>query len=235
MSATSFGDLTVRQFLARLASDSPTPGGGTGAAVAGALGAALVRMLAMLTIGRPKFTSAEPLMKAVAESAREAMEALTALADEDARSYDAVSSAYRRPKATEAEQAARKAAIEEAMKGACLAPLKVMEQCLEVIGLAKNAVLQGNPNAASDGAAGAEFARAALAVAAYNVRINLVSIEDEKFARDMRTRLDEMLYMGSTIASEIDSRVQEMWKPKRPAGGIPPLPGASRPPAAPGA
>ena len=68
-----------------------------------------------------------------------------------------------------------------------------------------------------------------------NVRINLVSIEDEKFARDTRTRLDEMLYMGSTIASEIDSRVQEMWKPKRPAGGATPPPGASRPPPAPGA
>lgn len=236
MSTTSFGDLTVREFLARLASDSPTPGGGTGAAMAGAIGAALVRMLAVLTVGRPKFASAEPLMKAVAESGQEAMDALLALADEDATSYDAVSAAYKRPKATEAEQAARKAAIQEALKGACAVPLKVMEQCLEVIGLAKNAVLQGNPNAASDGAAGAEFARAALHVAAYNVRINLVAIEDARFAKDLRTRLDEMVYMGSTIASEIDSRVQDLWKPKAPAGGPPPGAGSMRPPsAAPGA
>jgi formiminotetrahydrofolate cyclodeaminase len=192
-------------------------------------------MLAVLTIGKPKFATAEPLMKAVAESGKEAMEALTALADADARSYDAVSAAYKQPKATEADQAARKAAIQAALKGACQAPLKVMEQCLEVIGLAKNAVLQGNPNAASDGAAGAEFARAAMNVAAYNVRINLVAIEDEKFARDLRTRLDEMLYMGGTIASEIDSRVQDLWKPKKPAGGSPPFPGSGRPPGNPGA
>jgi formiminotetrahydrofolate cyclodeaminase len=231
MSPTSFGDLTVREFLARLASDSPTPGGGTGAAMVGALGAALVRMLAVLTIGRPKFAAAEPLMKAVADGGQDAVAALLGLADQDALSYDAVSAAYRRPKATEAEQAARKAAIQAALRGACEAPLKVMEQCLEVIGLAKNAVLQGNPNAASDGAAGAEFARAAMTVAAYNVRINLVAVEDERFARETRTRLDEMLYMGGTVSSEIDSRVQDLWKPKRPAGGGPPAPGAPRPPA----
>jgi formiminotetrahydrofolate cyclodeaminase len=235
MPSTSFGDLTVRDFLSRLASDTPTPGGGTGAAMVGAMGAALVRMLAVLTVGRPKFAAAEPLMKAVAESGKEAVDALLALADADAKSYDAVSAAYKHPKATEAEQAARKAAIQAALKGACEAPLRVMEQCLEVIGLAKNAVLQGNPNAASDGAAGAEFARAAMNVAAYNVRINLVGIEDEKFAKELRTRLDEMVYMGGTIASEIDSRVQEMWKPKRPAGGLPGIPAPGKPPARPGA
>jgi formiminotetrahydrofolate cyclodeaminase len=127
------------------------------------------------------------------------------------------------PKATEAEQAARRAAIQSAMKGAVAPPLRVMEQCLEVIGLAKNAVALGNPNAASDGAAGAELCRAAMTVASYNVRINLVGIDDEGFAKEMRTRVDEILYMGATTASEIDSKVQEMWKPK---------PKAPRPPAA---
>ena len=220
MSPTSFADMTVREFLSALASDSPTPGGGTGAAVAGAMGAALVRMLAVLTVGRPKYASSEPLMKAVAEGASEGVERLLGLADEDARAYEAVSAAYRMPKATEAEQAARKEAVQAAVR--------VMEQCLETLGLAKNAVAQGNRNAVSDGAAGAELSRAAMVVASYNVRINLVAIEDERYAKDMRTRLDEILYMGQATAVEIDSRVKEQWKPKS-APPPPMFPGLGKP------
>ena len=220
---TSFSDMTLRGFADALASDSPTPGGGSGAAAAGALGASLVRMLAMLTIGRPKYAQHEPLMRAIADGAKDAMDRLLELADADARSYDAVSAAYKLPKGTEAEQEARRAAIQSAMKGAVAPPLRVMEQCLEVIGLAKTAVALGNVNAASDGAAGAELCRAAMNVASYNVRINLVGIDDEGFAKEMRTRVDEILYMGATTASEIDSKVQDMWKPKpkppRPATG----------------
>jgi formiminotetrahydrofolate cyclodeaminase len=215
MRPTSFGDLPVRDFLAALASDAPTPGGGTGAAMVGAMGASLVRMLAVLTIGKPKYAQHDALMRAVADGAQDARERLVALADEDAKAYDAVSAAYKLPKDTPEQQAAKKVAIEAALKGAIEPPLKVMEQCLEVIGLAKNAVPTGNRNAVSDGAAGAEFARSAMVVAAYNVRINLVGIEDAAYAKAMRTRLDEMLYMGGAVASEIDSKVQEQWKPKR--------------------
>jgi formiminotetrahydrofolate cyclodeaminase len=222
----TYADQTVRGFLDALASDSPTPGGGTGAAVVGATGAALVRMLAVLTIGRPKFATAEATMKAIAEQAAENRERLLALADVDARAYDAVSVAYRLPKDTDEQKAARKAAIQAALKGAIEPPIQVMEACLDTISLAKMAVAQGNPNAVSDGAAGAEFCRSAMNVAAYNVRINLVGVEDERYAKDCRTRLDEMLYMGASAASEIDSRVQEMWKPKAKPPG-PMFPGLS--------
>jgi formiminotetrahydrofolate cyclodeaminase len=217
-----YADMKVKDFLAVLASDSPTPGGGTGAAIVGAIGASLVRMLAVLTIGKPKYAAHDPLMKAVAAGAGETAERLVALGDADAKAYDAVSAAYRMPKTTEAEVAARAAAVQAALKGAIEPPLKIMEECLEAIGLAKNAVAVGNQNAASDGAAGAEFCRSAMTVAAYNVRINLVSVTDAAFSRATRTRLDEMLYMGAATASEIDSHVQEMWKPKpkpSPPGG----------------
>lgn len=215
----AYADQSVHAFLAALASDAPTPGGGTGAAVVGATGAALVGMLAALTVGRPKYAADEALMRAIVEQAAEHRARLLALADEDARSYDAVSAAYKLPKGTEAEAAARKAAIQAALKGAIEPPLRVMEVCADLVSLAKAAVAKGNPNAASDGAAGAEFARAAMTVAAYNVRINLVAVDDERYAKDVRTRLDEMLYMGTTAASEIDSRVADLWKPKpaRPA------------------
>jgi formiminotetrahydrofolate cyclodeaminase len=225
-----FAEMTVRELLDALGGPSPTPGGGTGAAVAGALGAALIRMFAVLTIGKPKYAAHEKLMEAVRDQAGEAAERFLALAQEDAAAYDAVSAAYRLPKATPEQETARRAAIEGALKMACLVPLRVMEQALETIGLAKMAVPVGNRNAASDGAAGAELARAAMAVAAYNVRINLVSIADAAFAKDMRTRLDEITYMGTASANEIASTVLDLWKPP-PAPPPPMFPGGPRPPA----
>lgn len=217
-----FADLTLEAFSQRLASASPTPGGGTGAAVTGALGAALVRMLCELTLGKPKYAPHERLMQAIADTCEEARADFLRLADEDAEAYDRVSSAYKASKATPAEQTARDAAIEQALKGACEVPLQVMERSVEVIGVAKNAVQVGNKNAASDGAAGAALCRAALQVAAYNIKINLVAIKDVRFAKDMRTRVDEMAYMGTAAAQEIDSLVNDMWAPKpalpRPAG-----------------
>jgi formiminotetrahydrofolate cyclodeaminase len=207
-------DLSLEEFCLQLASASPTPGGGTGAAAAGAMGAALVRMLCLLTLGKPKYAEHERLLTAIAETCEEARLAFLDLAEEDAQAYDAVGAAMKLPKATPDEQARRTEALQRALKGACEVPLKVMERALEVIGIAKSAVQVGNKNAASDGAAGAALCRAALTVAAYNVRINLVAIHDTTFVKDMRTRLDEMLYMGTAVAQEIDSLVHDLWAPK---------------------
>jgi formiminotetrahydrofolate cyclodeaminase len=213
MADHDFAGDTLEGFLEALGSDTPTPGGGTAAAVAGAMGASLVAMLARLTIGREAYRSAWPLMTAVADEAASVGRALLELAEEDARAYDAVSAAYRMPKGTDAEQAARTAAIQAALKGATEAPLRVMERCAEVIGLAKNAVSSGNKNALSDGAAGAELARSALKVASYNVRINLASVKDEAFAKEVRARMDEILYMATRVAQGIESQVNDLWKP----------------------
>lgn len=213
--ADPYRSMTLDAFLDALASDAPTPGGGTGAAVVGAVGASLVAMLARLTVGRKRYAAHEELMQAVAEEAASARTALLDLAQEDARAYEAVGAALQMAKGSEEEKAARSAALQEAMKGACDVPLRVMERCLEVISLAKNAVRRGNVNAASDGAAGAELARSALRVAAYNVKINLGSIQDQAFTNAARTRMDEMLYMGTAAAQEIDSHVNDLWAPAR--------------------
>ena len=205
---------TLAAFLEDLGSDAPTPGGGTGSAVAGALGAALVRMLAQLTIGRKRYAAHEELMKAISDQAASERETLMDLAAEDAAAYGAVGAAFKLPKETDEEKAARREAIQDALKGACDVPLKVMEHCLEVISLAKNAVQSGNRNALSDGAAGAELARAGLKVASYNVKINLASIKDEAYVSEVRTRVDEMTYMGTAAATTIDSHVNEIWAPK---------------------
>jgi formiminotetrahydrofolate cyclodeaminase len=227
VSPKPFADMTLRELLDALGGPSPTPGGGTGAAVTGAIGASLIRMFAVLTIGKPKYAAHEKLMQAVADQATEATERFLSLAQEDAAAYDAVSASYKLPKGTPAEETARKAAIQGALKMACLVPLRVMEQALETIGLAKMAVPVGNKNAASDGAAGAELAHAAMVVASYNVRINLASIDDATFSKDMRTRLDEISYMGTASKNEIASAVLELWKAP-PAPPPPMFPGGSR-------
>ena len=211
MSKHDFGSLTVEGFFDALGKDAPTPGGGSAAAVSGAMGASLVRMLALLTVGRKKYAEHEPLMQAIAEQALEERERLMALAAEDAGAYDAVSQAFKLPRESDEEKAARAAAIQAAMKGACEVPLQVMEHCCEVIALAKNAVLYGNVNAASDGAAGAELARAALKVASYNVQINLGSIKDAEYVKLARGRMDEMNHMGTGAASFVESHVTSTW------------------------
>lgn len=218
MPAPDFHSPTVLGFLETLESDAPTPGGGTGAAVAGAMGAALVGMLARLTLGRKQYAAHQELMQAIADQMTDEREALLALAEKDAAAYDAVGAAFKLPKESDAEKAARREAIQAAMKGACEVPLEVMQHCVTVIGIAKNAVHSGNKNAVSDGAAGAELARAAMRVASYNVKINLGSIKDEAYVKDARTKMDEMMYMGTAVANEIDSFVNEQWNPTAPTG-----------------
>ena len=211
MSEHDFSSPSVEAFLASLASATPTPGGGTGAAIAGAMGAALVRMLALLTVGREKYAAHEALMQAIADQAEDERLALMDLAAQDASAYDAVGAAFKLPKATDEEKAARREAIQAAMKGACDVPLRVMERCLEVIALAKTAVQHGNENAVSDGAAGAELARAAMRVASYNVKINLGSIKDPAYLAAARSRMDEIDYMGGNAAAFVDSHVNDIW------------------------
>ena len=219
MSEHDFRKPSVEDFLEQLGSDAPTPGGGAGAAVTGAMGASLVRMLATLTLGRAKYIEHEKLMGAIAEQAAEERDTLLDLAAQDAAAYDAVLAAYALPKETAEEQAARKAAVDAAFKGACAVPLRVMERCLEVIAMAKTVVEHGNTNAASDGAAGGELARAAMRVASYNVKINLTSIEDEAYVQQMRGRMDEIDYMGGSAANAIDSRVNDLWSAASSASG----------------
>jgi formiminotetrahydrofolate cyclodeaminase len=212
MSEHDFRSPAVETFLDGLGSDSPTPGGGTGAAIAAAMGAALVQMLAELTLGRKRYADHEELMRAIAEQAAAERGTLLDLAAKDAGAYDAVGAAFKLPKQTDAEQAARRDAIQTALKGACEVPLEVMQHCLEVISLAKHAVQRGNVNAVSDGAAGAELCRAGMRIAGYNVKINLGSIKDEEYVKNARTRMDEMAYMGTAVANEIDSHVNELWQ-----------------------
>jgi formiminotetrahydrofolate cyclodeaminase len=165
--------LPAAQLLDRFASPDPTPGGGSAAALAGATAAALVAMVC----GMPKTRTGDPAERARLDAAladvRTAGEWLRRLVDEDSAAYDAVVAAYRLPKASEEEKAARKRAVDAAMARATDVPRRTAEACLVVMAAAQTAAETGNPNALSDARTAAALAWAGLRGATENVRINL--------------------------------------------------------------
>lgn len=179
-------------FLDALASASATPGGGSAAAYSGATGAALVAMVARLTIGRKKYVAVEPQMKSVLERAEELRSELLTAVDRDAIAFDQVMAAFKLPKDTPERQALRSRTIQEAILKAAQVPLDVAGKAVEVIELATQVVSQGNLNAISDGATGAAMAQAALTSAGYNVRINASSLKDQETAQSLLMKLHDL-------------------------------------------
>jgi len=164
-------------FLASVAAPTPAPGGGSVVALAGALGAALARMVAGLTIGRKKYQEVDALMRQVALEASALQETLAQLVQRDADAYAAVSAATKLPKEPVAAAAARTAALREALLGAARVPLETARAATAVTRLAATVAVSGNRNAVSDAGVAALLAEAACRGAAYNVRINLVGFD----------------------------------------------------------
>jgi methenyltetrahydrofolate cyclohydrolase len=178
--------LPAAELLDRFAAPDPTPGGGSAAALAGALGAALVSMVCAMPKTRTGAVPERARLDAALAWAREAGERLRALVEEDARAYDAVVAGYRLPKGTDEDKAARKSAIAAAMARATEVPLETAEACLVVLKSAEEAVSHGNPNAVSDARTGAALAWAGLVGAAENVRINAASLPEGDRAAALR-------------------------------------------------
>jgi glutamate formiminotransferase/formiminotetrahydrofolate cyclodeaminase len=179
-------------FLDLLASPEPTPGGGTTAAVAGAAGAALVSMVARLTRGKTGYEEHDARMQAIALEADRAREEFLDLGDRDAEAFDAVMAAYRRPKDTDEEKAARGEAIQRGLAGAADVPLRVARLATSGLDLAREVTEVGNANAASDGAAGAQLLAAAANAALANVEINAASIKDAALAERLRAEAGQL-------------------------------------------
>lgn len=181
-------DRTVTDFLAETASSSPAPGGGSVAALAGALSAALAAMVARLTSGE-KFAAAEAEMRSVAEGADALRAELSACIQRDTDSFREYMAALRMPKTDEAA-AARRAAMQEGLKSAARVPLHTAETACALFPLIRTVVERGNQNARSDGLVAAMLARAAVLGAALNVRINLASIRDAAFCAQIAAETD---------------------------------------------
>lgn len=192
-------DLKVREFLDVLASDKPAPGGGSASALAGAQAAALVEMVAALTMKSEKFASSRPVLEPLKSRAAAFRADLCLLVDRDAEAYNGVVAANRLPKESEEEKAVRQAARERALQFAAEVPLKTAELSCAVAALADKVAPHANPRAASDLLVAAELARAALAGAAANVRINLNSLKSPSFAVKANERLEA--WSGEAAAS----------------------------------
>ncbi|MFM8301803.1 MAG: glutamate formimidoyltransferase [Gemmatimonadota bacterium] len=172
------GGISLAGFVGEVASSAPVPGGGSVAAHAGALGAALAQMVAGLTVGKKKYAAVDAEMKEIAIRAATLVRRLGELRVEDAQAYASVSAAYQLPKEMPEQQTARETAIQAALVGAAMTPLETARCCAEVAALAATCAEQGNTNAASDAGVAALMAEAACRGAAYNVRINVVAMPD---------------------------------------------------------
>ncbi|WP_159727897.1 methenyltetrahydrofolate cyclohydrolase [Methylosinus sp. Ce-a6] len=186
-------DETIGKFLDDLASERPTPGGGGAAAVMGAIGAALVSMVANLTIGKKNYEAVEEDLKAARAEAERVRAELTAAIEEDVVAFNSVMGAYGLPRATDEEKAARTAAIQAALKDATLAPLRAVNACFEVIRLSQAAADKGNLNVISDAGVAVLAANAGLRSAALNVYINAKAIKDREFAESRIAEVESLL------------------------------------------
>ncbi|HWP83009.1 MAG TPA: cyclodeaminase/cyclohydrolase family protein [Bacteroidota bacterium] len=184
---------TVREFIDEVASHSPAPGGGSVAAMAGALGTALTTMVCRLTIGKKKYQDVQSEMESVANSAEQLRTQLTALVDEDTQVFHRVMAAFSLPKETEQEKLARSVSIQEATKAAALVPLKVMELCERGLALAQTVAEKGNVNSISDAGVAALMLQAACQGAALNVKINIATLQDEEFVKHATEEMESIL------------------------------------------
>jgi glutamate formiminotransferase len=173
--------MTVERFVDEVSSNSPAPGGGSVAALAGSLGAALAAMVANLTVGKTGYESAWDASSKLAERAQALKVALLGAVDDDTKAFDDVLAAMRLPKATDEEKRARSDAIAAAYEKATAVPLATARLCLQAIELAQAAAAIGNKNSISDAGVGALLAKAGLESAILNVRINLPSVRDGAF------------------------------------------------------
>ena len=195
-------DLTSKDFLTALASSAPAPGGGGGAAMAGALAAALASMVCNLTIGKEKFVVQECEVKALLQEAEQARQDLLALVEDDAAVFNSFMACYKLPKTTDAEKAARTAAIRKAAKQAAEVPLAIARASYKVLQLAHRLVIIGNPGVITDGACSALLARAALRCAEYNVRINLGLTKDEAYNEQVAAELNKLLKTAEELEEQ---------------------------------
>jgi glutamate formiminotransferase/formiminotetrahydrofolate cyclodeaminase len=168
----------VRAFLDVLASDSPTPGGGAVAGVAGAAGAALIEMVARLTLGKDDYADVAERMGALLAEAETARAAFLDLADRDASAFDGVMAAFNMSKSTDAEKAARAEAIQRGYEASASIPLEAAKRAVALMEFAREATEKGNVNAASDGASAGAMLFASAACALFNVDINTASMKD---------------------------------------------------------
>ena len=183
----------LETFLDELASGAPTPGGGSAAAIMGAMGAALISMVCNVTIGKKGHEAVEADMKSVRDDSEKLRRHLTAMVAEDIAAFDGLMAAYRLPKVTEEDKSRRAAAIQSSLRAATETPLACARACAQVVALSKRAGEKGYAGVISDAGVGVLAANTALRSAALNIYINTPSLKDRAFADAATAELEQLL------------------------------------------
>jgi len=205
----SFLSKSVSGFLDELASSAPVPGGGSTAALTGALAAALVSMVGNLTVGKRRYADVEAEVQGLLVRSEALRCRLSQLLEADTQVYGVLSQAYQLPRETEEEKAARTAAIQAALKEAEAVPMQIAQGCVEVLDLCTPMAEKGNRLAVSDAGVAAVLAEAGLRSAALNVLINLAYITDGNFVVGERAKLDGLLEDKATLKEQVYELVIE--------------------------
>ena len=200
-------ELKTAEFVDLLASDAPAPGGGSAAALEGALGAALTAMVCGLTVGKKKYAEFQELAEEAQKKATDLKARFVDVMDRDTEAFNVVSAAFGMPKATDEEKAARSAAIQEGLKGCTKTPFEMMELAVETLELTASILGKSNDSAASDLGVSALSLRAAIQGAWLNVLINIGSLKDTALAEDYRAKGEALLAKALPLADEIYSTV----------------------------
>ena len=196
-------EMQVTEFVNLMASDAPAPGGGSAAALEGALGAALTAMVCALTVGKKKYADVQELAVESQKKADDLKARFVDVMDRDTEAFNAVSAVFAMPKDTDEQKAARKAAMQEALKGCTKTPFEMMQLACETLELTRSLVGRLNASAASDLGCSALALRAAIQGAWLNVLINISGINDEAFAAEYRKNGEALLAKALPLADEI--------------------------------
>ena len=191
------------KFLNELSTNSPAPGGGSVAALAGSLGAALSSMVAALTHEKKEMLDSKPLMDKIGVEAQQLKDRLAVLVEEDTQAFNKVMEANRLPATTDEEKNIKKESLDSANKYAIQIPLETAKKCLRVIELSQELVTNGNPNSVSDAGVAAEVALAGLRGACMNVMINLSEIDDTSYCEALQNEVDSLIKNGESIHKKV--------------------------------
>lgn len=202
-------DSSIEQFLEDLAGKSSTPGGGSAAAVIGAMGASLVSMVANFTAGKKGYESVNDEMQSILERSERYRTLFVDMIQDDVDVFNGVMAAYGMSRDTDEEKESRSSAIQEALKKATVVPLGCAVLCLDVIELSRLVAEKGNANVISDAGVAVLAAEAALGSAALNVYINIANIKDDDFAEDSRKRLEAILNASAPLTEQVYALVKQ--------------------------